>query len=343
MYECRLKIGDNFLLARLTGFVNLPRLWRYRFCCDIPNAEIFFCSLSLTYERVFMSILQIEPFAEVVQSFLTYLRNTGHFSTSTINCYGKDVQQFCIFLSTLKERQIDEVVTGDVVWYLRSMQRQRLCLSTIARKFAAIRNFFKFCQDCGLTKKDPTTGIHPPKQKKRSPKFMTQDEVTKLLCIPSVCDVWGLRDRAILQCLAHTGLRVGELVRLNLTDVDFKSAKIEVSGDWQRERFVPMIQCVADAIQRYLSEIDRPVSMDDDSVPLFINRSNCRLGARSINRNIKIYLTELGFNKHFSPQTLRASFAVKMLSDGAMLEDVQERLGNLSIDATRRYRSCVCC
>ena len=291
-----------------------------------------------------MSILEAESFAEVVQSFLNYLEAKRRFSPYTISCYRSDLQQFCLFLDSPKDFLVTEIVADDLMWYLQHMQKQNFRPSTIGRKFSAIRSFFKFCKNSGFITTNPSDGLFAPIKKKRPPKFMSQDDVAKLLQSPSRWDNLGLRDKAILQCLYHTGLRVGELVRLNLADLDLNNAKIKVCGEWHRERLVPMPVSVINAIKKHLSgKTIRILFKNNTILPLFASKNGRRLSQRSINRMVKKYLSRSGLSPDFSPQTLRASFAIKMFSDGAKPEEVQHRLGNLSRDATRRYQHYVCC
>ena len=226
----------------------------------------------------------------------------------------------------------------DVRNYLQFMRENNYSKATMARKLATLRSFFKFCNRRSMTTNNPMITIRTPKQDKRLPKFMSEDQIVKLLQTPRDTDILGARDKAMLECMYSTGIRVSELVGLNLDDVDFAGAVMRVRGKGRKERLAPMGQTALVALQKYIAMRG---SMVKDAVPtavaLFINKHGQRLSTRSVRRKLDKYLIEAGLDPDISPHTLRHSFATHMLNHGADLRSVQELLGHQSLSTTQIY------
>jgi integrase/recombinase XerC len=225
----------------------------------------------------------------------------------------------------------------DVRNYLQFMRENNYSKATMARKLATLRSFFKFCNRRGMTQNNPMITIRTPKQEKRLPKFMTEDQITKLLATPKDGDILGARDKAMLECMYSTGIRVSELVGLNLEDIDFAGSVIRVRGKGKKERLAPMGQTAIVAVQKYLAMRGGVVK---DALPagaMFINKHGHRLSTRSVRRKLDKYLIEAGLDPDISPHTLRHSFATHMLNHGADLRSVQELLGHQSLSTTQIY------
>ncbi len=207
----------------------------------------------------------------------------------------------------------------------------------MARKLATLRSFFKFCNRRSMTANNPMITIRTPKQDKRLPKFMSEEQMTKLLQTPRDADVLGARDKAMLECMYSTGIRVSELVGLNMEDIDFTGLVIRVRGKGRKERIAPMGQSALASIQKYLAMRGGAVK---DALPtgaMFINKHGQRLSTRSVRRKLDKYLIEAGLDPDISPHTLRHSFATHMLNHGADLRSVQELLGHQSLSTTQIY------
>lgn len=225
----------------------------------------------------------------------------------------------------------------DVRNYLQFMRENNYSKATMARKLATLRSFFKFCNRRGMTSNNPMITIRTPKQEKRLPKFMSEDQITKLLQTPKDNDVLGARDKAMLECMYSTGIRVSELVGLNMEDVDFAGSVIRVRGKGKKERLAPMGQTAIAAIQKYLAMRGGVVKDAMPGGPLFVNKHGQRLSTRSVRRKLDKYLIEAGLDPDISPHTLRHSFATHMLNHGADLRSVQELLGHQSLSTTQIY------
>ena len=309
-----------------------------------------------------------------VQQFLNYLQFERHFSAYTSRCYGADLRQFCQFLLGVPAEimpddldvaavaqangaaaavieQLPKVDTSpenaeslllnsgaeDVRNYLQFMRDNNYSKATMARKLATLRSFFKFCNRRGMTSNNPMITIRTPKQEKRLPKFMTEDQMTKLLGTPRDGEVLGARDKAMLECMYSTGIRVSELVGLNMDDVDFTGAVIRVRGKGKKERLAPVGNSALSAIRKYLSYRIPPAPGAPVGGAMFVNKHGQRLSTRSVRRKLDKYLIEAGLDPDISPHTLRHSFATHMLNHGADLRSVQELLGHQSLSTTQIY------
>lgn len=313
----------------------------------------------------------------IIDEFLNYLRFERHFSPHTAKCYAADLAQFCAYLGgdTAKAggRQhfgafvpTDDTPTGtnvngnvtetavvvqagvqeklrgvqseQVKDFLGFLGTQNYSKSTIARKMATLRSFYKFCLRRGYVKTHPLASIRTPKQEKRLPKFLELEQISRLLNTPDTNTLLGARDRAMLEVLFSTGVRVSELVDLNFVDVDFESGIIRVRGKGKKQRTSPVGPTAIAAIKRYL-ELRRADarSATFDQNALFVNKHGQRLSTRSVRRKLDKYLTEAGLDPSISPHTLRHSFATHMLNNGADLRSVQELLGHQSLSTTQIY------
>lgn len=217
--------------------------------------------------------------------------------------------------------------------------------ATTARKIATLRSFYKWLLKIGATATNPMLLIRTPKQTKRLPKAITVEQVDKLLGMPDNRDTLGARDRAILETLYSTGVRVSELVDLNRTDLDQLEQTLRVHGKGRRERIVPLGSHALAAIRHYLTLLDpdkrfrklQQQLMLDPAVPLFVNKNAGRLSSRSVRRKLDKYLLMAGLDSTISPHTLRHSFATHLLDNGADLRSVQELLGHQSLSTTQIY------
>jgi integrase/recombinase XerC len=312
----------------------------------------------------------------IVQDFLGYLKHEKHFSQHTAKCYGADLAQFTEFMSgqsapdsagdenvsheaaspwsaqssgtatalqTQTETKLDQMllaVDANVVRrYMAQLNQKQYSKSTVARKLATLRSFYKFLVKRRTLDSNPVTAVKTPKQEKKLPKFLEYEDVQRLLNSPPA-DTWlGARDRAIMEVLYSTGMRVSELVALNMDDVDFLSEVIHVRGKGKKERIAPIGSTALQAIQRYIEFRNKRMENDSDFDPrvLFANKHGQRLSTRSVRRKMDKYLKMAGLDPSISPHTLRHSFATHMLNNGADLRSVQELLGHQSLSTTQVY------
>jgi len=222
--------------------------------------------------------------------------------------------------------------------FLAFLGTQNYSKSTVARKLATLRSFYKFCLRRGYVKTHPLATIRTPKQDKRLPKFLELEQITKLLATPDDNTLLGARDRAMLEVLFSTGVRVSELVDLNFADADFEGQTIRVRGKGKKQRTTPIGPTAIAAIQKYLQLRRADLrSANFDQSALFVNKHGNRLSTRSVRRKLDKYLAECGLDPSISPHTLRHSFATHMLNRGADLRSVQELLGHQSLSTTQVY------
>jgi integrase/recombinase XerC len=227
-------------------------------------------------------------------------------------------------------------VTADTIrGYLHEQDYSR---ASTARKLATLRSFYKFLVRRGYVQTNPVAAIRTPKQDRRLPKCLTYEQVRQLLEAPNDNELLGSRDRAMLETIYSTGVRVSELVSLNLGDVDFLGGMLHIRGKGGKERLSPIGHAAMLAIKKYLQmRQQQPATPGADEQSLFVNKHGQRLSTRSVRRKLDKYLAEVGLDPTISPHTLRHSFATHLLDNGADLRSVQELLGHQSISTTQIY------
>ena len=222
--------------------------------------------------------------------------------------------------------------------FLAFLHEREYSKATAARKLATLRSFYKFCLRRGFVQQNPVATIRTPKQEKRLPKFLDVSQMQKLLSTPDDSTLLGARDRAMLETLYSTGVRVSELVALNIADVDAPGQCLRIRGKGRKERVAPIGPTALNAIRKYVEMRSRdPRNATFDQQPLFVNKHGQRLSTRSVRRKLDKYLIMCGLDPSISPHTIRHTFATHMLNNGADLRSVQELLGHQSISTTQVY------
>ena len=267
-----------------------------------------------------------------IDKFMNYLRVEKNSSPHTIINYKIDLKSFDLFVGDRDVSAIDHLVLRR---FLADMRAKNFSKRTIARKLACLRSFFKFLFREGYIKTNPISAISTPKLDKRLPVVLDENRVGKLVQCPPADTLAGLRDKAILETLYSTGIRVSELVGLDTDDVDFISGVAKVLGKGSKERIVPIGDPALNAIRRYNDKRDEWKPRDKDAV--FLNKSGRRLTDRSVRRVVDKYIRLCGIAEHISPHSLRHSFATHLLDRGADLRSVQELLGHMNLSTTQIY------
>ncbi len=225
--------------------------------------------------------------------------------------------------------------------YIVYLKKCDYSVRSICRKISTVRSFFKFLSREGIVDINPTINLITPKIKKKLPSFLYLEEINKLIETPTGHTISGIRDRAILELLYGTGMRVGELVNLNISDIDLYEKTVRVFGKGSKERILPLGNPSIKAVKKYLTVRNifrKNISINkNDLDALFLNRFGGRLSVRSIRRLIIKYMKIAGLNKKISPHVLRHSFATHLLGGGADLRSVQELLGHESLSTTQIY------
>jgi integrase/recombinase XerC len=275
-----------------------------------------------------------------IDGFLRYLRIERNASELTLKSYSED---FHSLFDYLRDRQggksspaeLDVAVLRGYLAYLHECQYAK---TTIARRLACLRSFLRYCQREGLIASNPAKALRTPRTGRKLPHFLTTEQIVQLLEAPPANQPDGLRDRALLETMYSGGLRVAELVGLNLEHWDQDANILRVFGKGKKERIAPVGRHAAKALYRWIEVREQP----DDAQPgdrdaLFLNRFGGRLTTRSVGRMLEKYLLLTGLDKHTSPHTLRHTFATHLLDGGADLRSVQEMLGHKSLTTTQIY------
>lgn len=312
----------------------------------------------------------------LLDAFTRYLSDERHFSPYTARCYGADLRQYVDFLSQTHKVVLDEArekksleryiaqrqpgtsfpnpaqkdsvtdwictATSDSIRaFLNHLGEQQYSAATMARKIATLRSFYKWGDRRACTNGNPMTAIRTPRQPKRLPKAIPIEQIEQLLAAPGDGDVLSRRDRAMLETLYSTGVRVSELVGLLVEDMDFTGEAMRIRGKGKKERIVPLGTHAIAAIQRYLDLLKTDHKYagvhSNPKAPLFVNKHGGRLSSRSVRRKLDKYLKMAGLDPSISPHTLRHSFATHLLDNGADLRSVQELLGHQSLSTTQVY------
>ena len=279
-----------------------------------------------------------------IELYAFFLKNEKNYSNYTIVSYRNDLIQFFNYLKLyriLKDDKIEYVDRSVMRKYIVYLKKSDYSARSISRKISTVRSFFKFCLREGIIKVNPTINLITPKIDKKLPYFLYLQEVNKLIEAPLKNTIFGIRDRAILELLYGTGIRVGELVNLNICNIDLYEKTIIVFGKGSKERILPLGNPSIRAIQEYLTSrnlSEKKIFVNkNDLEALFLNRLGGRLTTRSIRRIIIKYMKMAGLNKKISPHVLRHSFATHLLGGGADLRSVQELLGHKSLSTTQIY------
>ena len=278
-----------------------------------------------------------------INSFLNYLRVERGFSINTVEAYRNDLHQLQEFAeSEIAKRSIVpswvDFSRHDMLSYLLSLKERGYVVTTVARKVAAAKSFFGFMLSEGKIKHNPTENITSPKVGKPLPDTISIGQVRQLLDQPLVKKTpEAKRDSAMLQLLYASGMRVSELVSLNLNDVNTGEGYVRCFGKGNKERMVPIYPQAARTIEEYVKEIRPKLVRSDAEKALFLNQRGDRLTRQGLWQILKAYARSAGLGKKVTPHTLRHSFATHMLSGGADLRSVQELLGHANISTTQIY------
>jgi len=302
------------------------------------------------------SLSPTKVFTPLVSQFLDYLKLERHFSDYTVKSYGADLTQFGQYLAgeigrpigapiseKIAVEQIDERAVKceplTVREFLAYLYGQNYTKSTTARKLATLRSFYKFLIRRGLVSVNPLSTIRTPKQEKRLPRCLDLEQVQKLLDAPGDADLLSARDKAMLEVLYSSGIRVSELVELETADLDLQEGVLRVRGKGRKDRFTPIGSQAIKALQRYfeMRNVDLRCQQSRDIARVFLNKHGEALSTRSVRRKLDKYLVTAGLDPGISPHTLRHSFATHLLNNGADLRSVQELLGHQSLSTTQIY------
>ncbi len=281
---------------------------------------------------------------EQVQAFLDYLIAEKKSSANTIAAYRNDLMQFLSYINGSDPQpppaSWPAVQKQHILGYVLYLKERGYTSSTVARKMAAVKSFFQFIHHVGVIAEDPAASLDSPKVKKQPPKAISQAQVERLLAEPAKDhSPKGLRDCALMELLYATGMRVTELVSLDLTDVNLAAGTVRCAANGERERTIPIGAQTMQVLQAYIERGRPQLGASEEERALFVNHRGQRLTRQGLWLIVKSYVQAVGIDDEITPHTLRHSFAAHMLSKGAELRDVQKLLGHASISTTHIYAS----
>ena len=278
-----------------------------------------------------------ESVDKLILNYKRYLEAEHHASPYTVRNYTHDLRHFLEFLNIENVATLGDVDRHLLRRYIASLQEQGFEKSSVSRKLSALRSFYSYLMQQNFTSSNPLITVSSPKLEKRLPSFLSSDEVTHLLEIPDTSTPQGQRDRAMLELLYASGLRVSEIVSLDLGSVNIEARDIRVWGKGSKERMVLIGKPAASALIMYLREGRRQLLGNSRTEALFINRYGKRLSERFLQKAISKYAIEAGLDKRVFPHMVRHSFATHLLDGGADLRVVQELLGHANLSTTQIY------
>jgi len=290
-----------------------------------------------------------EPVSACIDAFIESLYSEKGYSANTAKAYRRDLHEFALFSAEkrfgegkenhrkdrISVKDIDGLLIREYLAFLHGKKNKK---SSVARKLSSVRSFLKYLVKTGLLEENPADGVLTPKQEKPVPSYLTVDDIFRLLDSIADDSLLGKRNRAIFEVMYSTGIRVSELVGLNLSDIDFNRQVIRVLGKGNKERIVPVGNKAVAAITGYRDELASELNINpDEDGPVFLNKNRGRLSARSVRRILDDLIRKCGLATPVSPHGVRHTFATHMLDAGADLREVQELLGHKSLSTTQRY------
>ena len=276
--------------------------------------------------------------ADAIQKFLQYLMDERHFSEHTVKAYNSDLQSLLTYLNEENITLIKDVEFFILRGYVANLFDKEYSKSTIERNIASLKSFYKFLIKKGFLEENPAKQLKFPRKEKKLFNVFNIDDIFLLLSKPDRKEIAGLRDALILELLYATGLRVSELINLNISDIDFTGKRLRVLGKGKKERIIPLSDYHIDLITDYIkrrSTLCRNKEIIGNQ--LLINKHGGRLTDRSVRRILEKYLTLCGLPLLYSPHTIRHTFATHLLENGADLRSIQELLGHSSLSTTEKY------
>ncbi len=274
--------------------------------------------------------------ADCLETFETYLRDVKKASKNTLSSYLRDVRQLGDYLSTHTDASLDMAEEEELCDYIAWMRSNGKSVATVSRAIASLKNFYTFMLNNGYVEHNPTGKLVPDKTTQKLPQILTSKEVELLLEQPECVDMKGYRDRAMLELLYATGIRVSELISLNITDVNLSAGVIRCQSR-DKTRVIPLYPAAVRALTEYINFIRPQMIAAPDEQSLFVNVSGERMSRQGFWKIIKSYQMKAGIEKTITPHTLRHSFAAHLLENGADIHAIQEMLGHADISSTQVY------
>ena len=274
--------------------------------------------------------------ARELERFEQYLRKDLQLTENTTISYCRDVRLFSEWLEQDRTIRLNSASKEDISSYLRYLQGLGKSPSTVSRCAASLKRFYTYLMEQGVTQNNPAAGITLEKHGRQLPNILTNHEVDTFLSQPDQTDPKGIRDKAMLELLYASGIRVSELIGLNLEDVNL-SVGFLVCRSADKERVIPLYKVAVKSIQEYLQNVRPILTADNGENALFVNVNGSRMSRQGFWKIVKSYQSKAGIKKEITPHTLRHSFAAHLLENGADIRDIQEMLGHADISTTQIY------
>lgn len=277
---------------------------------------------------------------DLVKAYENYLTKVKQASSNTIASYMRDIRQYADWLDVSASREVSDAQQEHIAAYFTYLQQEGRSAATLSRNLASLKNFYAYMVSNGFLESNPVTDIHFARGEKKLPQILTSREIELLLSQPLITDPKGCRDKAMLEVMYATGIRVSELIALDISDVNMEMGVIKCAGA-KKYRFIPLYPAAQRALQAYLKDVRGIMIADPAEKALFVNISGQRMSRQGFWKILKSYQNAAHIEKEITPHTLRHSFAVHLLENGADLDSLQELLGHSDISSTQVYTQMV--
>ncbi len=272
-----------------------------------------------------------------LQEYTNYLAVEKGLSKNTLESYHRDLKKFITFLNNKNLVSPEQVASEDIELFLGKLKNENCAASTLSRTVASIRSFFNFLMAEGFVDNNPALELDAPRMEKKLPRVLTTKEIDCLLSQPRPVESSGLRDKAMLELLYASGIRVSELIDLNLSDYDPRVGYLRCRGKGRKERIVPIGSVAINWVNEYMTKARAALCKNNGEAALFVNLRGGRLTRQGFWKILKKYVDDSKINGEISPHTIRHSFATHLIENGADLRSVQELLGHSDIATTQLY------
>lgn len=273
---------------------------------------------------------------DLIHAYENYLSKVKQASVNTIASYMRDIRQFAAWLHDQDGLEVVDAMQMNISHYLKHLSADGRSSATVSRSLASLKNFYQYLVSSGFLEKTPVTDIHVDRGEKRLPQFLTGREIELLLSQPVCVDAKGYRDKAMLEVMYATGMRVSELIDLDVDDVNLELGIIKCSST-KKTRAIPLYPAALRALNVYLRDVRDTMIASSDESALFVNISGVRMSRQGFWKILKHYQDTAHIEKEITPHTLRHSFAVHLLENGADLGSLQELMGHCDISSTQMY------
>ena len=273
---------------------------------------------------------------DFVRAYENYLTKVKQAASNTVASYMRDIRQFADWLHIHEDMVVVEATQVNISDYLAHLEQEGRSGATVSRNLASLKNFFSYVVSSGFLEKTPVVDIHVERGEKKLPQILTGREIELLLAQPACVDAKGYRDKAMLEVMYATGIRVTELIDLDVDDVNLELGVIKCSGS-RKSRAIPLYPAALKALSTYLKDVRASMLASSDETALFVNVNGVRMSRQGFWKILKHYQETARIDKEITPHTLRHSFAVHLLENGADLGSLQELMGHSDISSTQLY------